>query len=99
MNKLTYRYPRGESYLDLISRVEPVIFEIERSRIPVIVIAHQAILRCLYAYFHEHDIPDVPSLNIPLHHVIKLVPSTYSCKEVRINIDPITGKQEIIDHT
>lgn len=40
MNKLTYRYPRGESYLDLISRVEPVIFEIERSRIPVIVIAH-----------------------------------------------------------
>jgi hypothetical protein len=26
------RYPRGESYLDLISRIEPIIFEIERSR-------------------------------------------------------------------
>lgn len=38
--KLTYRYPRGESYLDLISRIEPVIFEIERSVYPVIVISH-----------------------------------------------------------
>ena len=74
MNKLCYRYPRGESYLDLISRIEPIIFEIERSRVTVIVIAHQAVLRCLYAYFHEHDVPDVPRLNIPLHHVIKLMP-------------------------
>lgn len=40
MNKLTYRYPRGESYLDVISRIEAVIFEIERSRVPVVVIAH-----------------------------------------------------------
>lgn len=45
MNKLTYRYPRGESYLDVISRIEAVIFEIERTRMPVIVIAHQAVLR------------------------------------------------------
>ena len=38
--KKLIRYPRGESYLDLISRVEPIIFEIERSRSPVIVVAH-----------------------------------------------------------
>jgi broad specificity phosphatase PhoE len=37
-DKLTYRYPRGESYLDLIHRVEPILFEIERSREPVIVV-------------------------------------------------------------
>lgn len=29
--KLIFRYPRGESYLDLINRIEPIIFEIERS--------------------------------------------------------------------
>ena len=40
MNKLTYRYPRGESYSDLISRIEPIIFEIERSPNPVIIVGH-----------------------------------------------------------
>jgi hypothetical protein len=28
----------GESYIDLIERIEPVLFEIERSRHPVIVV-------------------------------------------------------------
>ena len=37
-DKLRYRFPRGESYLDLIQRIEPVIYEIERSRGPVIVV-------------------------------------------------------------
>lgn len=40
LDKLGYRYPRGESYLDLIHRIEPVIFEIERQADPVIVVAH-----------------------------------------------------------
>ena len=37
-DKLRYRYPRGESYIDLIQRIEPVIFEIERAFYPVIVV-------------------------------------------------------------
>jgi len=37
-DKLNYRFPRGESYLDLIQRIEPVIFEIERAKGPVIVV-------------------------------------------------------------
>uniref|UniRef100_A0A453IAQ6 6-phosphofructo-2-kinase domain-containing protein n=1 Tax=Aegilops tauschii subsp. strangulata TaxID=200361 RepID=A0A453IAQ6_AEGTS len=40
-DKLRYRYPRGESYLDVIQRLEPVIIELERQRAPVVVIAHQ----------------------------------------------------------
>lgn len=41
-NKLDYRFPRGESYLDLIHRIEPLIFEIERSRGPIIVVILKA---------------------------------------------------------
>ena len=41
-DKLTYRYPRGESYLDLIHRIEPIIFEIERSKVPVIVVRNHS---------------------------------------------------------
>ena len=42
---------RGESYIDIIDRLQPVIFELERNTQPIIVVSHQAVLRCLLAYF------------------------------------------------
>lgn len=50
LNKFYYRYPRGESYEDLVARLEPVIMELERQG-NVLVVSHQAVLRCLLAYF------------------------------------------------
>ncbi|CAK9195327.1 unnamed protein product [Sphagnum troendelagicum] len=44
VDKLRYCYPRGESYLDVLQRLEPVIVELERQRSPVVVIAHQVIM-------------------------------------------------------
>lgn len=44
-DKLRFRFPRGESYLDVISRIEPVIFEIERYRRPVVVVGHTDTIR------------------------------------------------------
>merc|ERR1719240_896046 len=35
-DKLAYRYPRGESYLDVIARLEPMIIEMERHREPLV---------------------------------------------------------------
>lgn len=49
-NKFAYRYPRGESYEDLVARLEPVIMELERQG-NVLVVSHQAVMRCLLAYF------------------------------------------------
>ena len=48
--KFSYRYPRGESYDDLVARLEPVIMELERQE-NVLVVGHQAVLRCLLAYY------------------------------------------------
>ena len=39
------RYPAGESYQDVIQRLEPVITEVERERECVCIVGHQAILR------------------------------------------------------
>ena len=39
-NKYSYRYPMGESYYDLVIRLEPVIMELERSE-NVLVVCHQ----------------------------------------------------------
>jgi len=49
-NKFNYRYPRGESYEDLMARLEPVFVEMERVE-NVLLVGHQAVLRCLLAYF------------------------------------------------
>ena len=80
-DKLRYRYPRGESYLDVIQRLEPVIIEIERQRTPVLIVAHQAVLRCLYAYFMSRRVEEVPHLDMPLHSIIRLTPSSYGVQE------------------
>ena len=51
---------RGESYIDIIDRLQPVVFELERNTQPIIVVSHQAVLRCLLAYFL-----DIPRSRIP----------------------------------
>jgi broad specificity phosphatase PhoE len=83
-DKLGYRYPRGESYLDVIRRLDVVVHEIERLRDPVLLIGHQGIIRVLYAYFMGMDRAKCPFLSIPLNHVIKLTPGAYKCQEERI---------------
>ncbi|KAG4923644.1 hypothetical protein JHK87_049184 [Glycine soja] len=71
-DKLRYRYPRGESYLDVIQRLEPVIIELERQRAPVVVISHQAVLRALYAYFADRPLNEIPHIEVPLHTIIEI---------------------------
>lgn len=87
-DKFDYRYPRGESYRDVIRRLEPVIVELERERSPVLIIAHQAVLRALYAYLMNKPPRDCPHLAVPLHAVIKLTPATYGVVEERIELGP-----------
>ncbi len=89
-DKFRYRYPRGESYEDVIQRLEPVMIELERQRSPVLVIAHQAVIRALYAYFLDHRPTDCPRLSVPLHTVIELTPKAYTCVERQIFLGPPT---------
>jgi broad specificity phosphatase PhoE len=50
---LLCRYPGagGESYIDLIQRIKPVIVELERQHKSVLVVSHLAVQRCICAYF------------------------------------------------
>ncbi|KJE92800.1 6-phosphofructo-2-kinase [Capsaspora owczarzaki ATCC 30864] len=78
-DKYLYRYPRGESYRDVVSRLEPCIMELERQK-DVVVVGHQAVLRCLLAYFLDKPSEELPYVDVPLHTVIKLTPIAYGCK-------------------
>lgn len=71
-DKLGYRYPRGESYYDLISRLETPMLQLETISEPVLVVAHQAILRLVYAWLKGLPREEVLDLNIPLHTVIRI---------------------------
>ena len=82
-DKFTYRYPRGESYADLITRLEPLAHELERAREPVVIVAHQAILRVLYAYFMGFAREECTRISIPLNTVIRIMPTSKSCEEER----------------
>ncbi|MGD0674674.1 MAG: 6-phosphofructo-2-kinase/fructose-2,6-bisphosphatase [Polyangiaceae bacterium] len=87
-DKFRYRYPRGESYQDVIQRLEPVIFELERERSPLLVIGHQAVLRALYAYIMDRPPQECPFVSIPLHTILELEPAAYGCEERRIERPP-----------
>ncbi|APR83102.1 Fructose-2,6-bisphosphatase [Minicystis rosea] len=87
-DKFRYRYPRGESYEDVIQRLDPMIIQLERQRSPVLLIGHQAVLRAIYAYMMDRPPSECPRLEIPLHTVIELTPTAYGCKEERFELPP-----------
>ena len=79
-DKLAYRYPRGESYLDVIARLEPIIIEMERHREPLLIVGHQGILRIIYAFYMGLSRGEAPYVSIPLNTVYEMNPSAYDCK-------------------
>ncbi|XP_056445058.1 6-phosphofructo-2-kinase/fructose-2,6-bisphosphatase 3 isoform X1 [Gadus chalcogrammus] len=94
-DKYYYRYPSGESYQDLVQRVEPVIMEMERQE-NVLVICHQAVMRCLLAYFLDKSAEEMPYLKCPLHTVLKLTPVAYGCKveSIFLNVEAVNTHRD-----
>ncbi len=68
-NKLAYRYPGvgGESYLDVLTRLRPLISELERTTDHLLIISHRVVLRILLAYFLNLDKSSIGELDVPLH--------------------------------
>lgn len=93
--KYLYRYPGGESYQDLVQRLEPVIMELERQG-NVLVISHQAVMRCLLAYFLDKSADELPYLRCPLHAILKLTPVAYGCKveTITLNVEAVNTHRD-----
>ena len=81
-DKYNYRYRGGESYRDVVIRLEPIIMELERSE-NIIIVTHQAVLRCIYAYYMNVPQEKSPWMEVPLHTLIKLTPKAYGTNEER----------------
>ena len=65
-DKLNYRYPGvgGESYVDLVSRVNELTCLLEQSSGNSVVICDRAVYRCIKAYFLGHSIQEIPFLDV-----------------------------------
>ena len=90
------RYPRGESYYDLVQRIEPAIVEMERVSGDLLIVCHQAVARCLLAYFKNVDslAESLPYIETPLHTLIKVTPTPTGGKccveEIKLGIDCVS---------
>ncbi|KAM9180173.1 LOW QUALITY PROTEIN: 6-phosphofructo-2-kinase/fructose-2,6-bisphosphatase 1 [Dugong dugon] len=93
-DKSRYRYPKGESYEDLVQQLEPVIMELERQE-NILVICH-AVRWCLLAYFLDKSSDELPYLKGPLHTVLKLTPVAYGCKveSIYLNVEAVNTHRE-----
>lgn len=88
-----HRYPRAESYHDLAVRLEPIILELEREQSDLLIIAHESVLRVLYAYLMHCSTMDIPFLKFPRDEIIEIIPAAYQNEARRIHIpglDPAT---------
>ena len=62
----------GESYLDCYHRISPVVADIKATPSPVLVVAHQAILRCMVGAMTDRPPDVVPYIDIPQYEVTNL---------------------------
>lgn len=70
-DKLRYRYPNGESYVDVCERLRELLVIMNQSD-NLLVISHQAVIRCIAAYLKKTPIGKLPYEKIPLHTVLKV---------------------------
>ncbi|KAG5674337.1 hypothetical protein PVAND_004312 [Polypedilum vanderplanki] len=90
-DKLKYRYPHGESYLDLLQRVDGVVQALLLNT-EVLVVSHQAVLRCILAYFKGSKPEEIPYVNVPLHTLLIVKSHGYDFK-----IETVPLKVECVD--
>ncbi|RCH99486.1 hypothetical protein CU097_011088 [Rhizopus azygosporus] len=78
-NKLFYRYPGmgGESYIDVIHRLQSMIIELERMSQSCLIITHRVVLRILLGYLLEWSQTQMPHMLVPIHTVYELRPKPY----------------------
>jgi 6-phosphofructo-2-kinase / fructose-2,6-biphosphatase 4 len=73
-------------------RLEPIILELEREQNDLLIIAHESVLRVLYAYLMHCSAMDIPALKFPRDHIIEIIPAAYQNEAKRIHIPGIDPK-------
>eukprot|EP00924_Labyrinthula_sp_SR-Ha-C_P002721 maker-scaffold_13-snap-gene-5.2-mRNA-1 protein AED:0.08 eAED:0.09 QI:0/1/0.75/1/1/1/4/94/801 len=73
-NPFYARFPGGESYFDIVTKLESLIIQVEQQTSPVLIIGHISTLQTLMAYFRKTPVDHSVNISIPLHTAIELQP-------------------------
>ena len=94
-DKLRYRYPGGESYVDVCKRLCEVLPIMNKSN-NLLVVSHQAVVRCIYAYLMKLPIEELPYVKIPLHTVMKVTFSNGRniIQKTKLNVECVDTHRE-----
>ncbi|KAG0190621.1 hypothetical protein DFQ28_001791 [Apophysomyces sp. BC1034] len=78
-NKLYYRYPGmgGESYIDVIHRLQSMIIELERMTQSCLIVTHRVVMRILLGYMLDWHRTEMPHMMVPIHTVYEIRPMPY----------------------
>ena len=95
-NRLYYRFPGagGESYADVIERLKPIIIELERMKVDMMVVSHNVTMRTLLAYFTGIAPEMIPKIKVPLHSLYCLEPKPYGANLKRFAYNHVTNLME-----
>ncbi|WFD06700.1 hypothetical protein MVES1_002054 [Malassezia vespertilionis] len=73
----SFRFPRAESYHDLAIRLEPIIFELERTRDDMLIIGQSSVLRCLIAYLQGNKPSQIPFIQVREGDLVEIQPQPF----------------------
>lgn len=73
-------------------RLEPIILELEREQNDLLIIAHESVLRVLYAYLMHCSTMEIPNLKFPRDEIIEIIPAAYQNEAKRIHIPGLDPK-------
>ena len=58
--------------MDCCQRILPIMEQMEQSEENLLIVAHQAILRCIVTYLLNGDLRKLPNVKIPQHCLIRV---------------------------
>jgi len=70
------RFPGGESYQDVVNRLEGLLIEVEQCTRPVLIVSHITVLQLLLAYFRGETVESAVDLRFPKNAVLEVRPTS-----------------------
>mmetsp|Transcript_42456 Transcript_42456/g.76285 ORF Transcript_42456/g.76285 Transcript_42456/m.76285 type:complete len:518 (+) Transcript_42456:48-1601(+) len=83
-NPLRCHFPGGESYMDVIMRLESVLVDVEMCTRPVLIVSHVTTLQLLKAYFMGMPVEEAWQMQVKKNTVFEVIPTPgggFQCEE------------------
>jgi 6-phosphofructo-2-kinase/fructose-2,6-biphosphatase 1 len=91
---LRCRFPGGESYMDVVRRLEAFLIEVEQCTVPVLIVSHVTVLQLLVAYFQGKSVSEAWRLPFRKGVVFEATPTLgggFQCREHVLSGDAMHG--------